>query len=104
MGLPKTGSTATAGVFHELGLNVAHHTSSVVDESCQVMSNSEEANYGPLDAVFPDARWLILFSSDRLAWLRSVHAHVGLWPNGVPDPEHFPPLDYLPAVFFGCSV
>ena len=77
MGLPKTGTTATANALVHVGLKVAHNQGDMLDKNCDVIINTLESKYEKLDRQHPGAKWIITYSANASAWVDSVNGHVG---------------------------
>ena len=60
MGLPKTGTTATATALVDVGYHVAHNQGDKLSPQCQVLANTHESSYAELDRKHPSAKWLII--------------------------------------------
>merc|ERR1712113_1171511 len=95
MGLPKTGTTATAAALVDVGYHVAHNQGDKLSRRCQVIANTLESRYAELDQKHPNATWLITYSANASQWVDSVQAHVK---------RHHPPEKSLPCNFYGCAM
>lgn len=75
MGLPKTGTTATAHALLKLGFGVTHNSGDKLGQSCNVILNTLENQYKELDRKYPTARWLITYSANVTEWMNSWTQH-----------------------------
>lgn len=75
MGLPKTGTTATANALVDVGYNVSHNAGDKLRPRCQVIVNTLESSYPELDRKHPNAKWLILYTTTmpRGGWIPCKH-------------------------------
>lgn len=104
MGLPKTGTTATAVALQKLGLRVSHDNGDVLyadangSPTCNVLSNTLENKYHVLHESYPQALWMVTYSRDVKAWFNSVQAH-----NKHKWEKYKIRRRYLPCHFYGCE-
>ena len=77
MGLPKTGTTATASALELAGLQVSHNNGDTLARGCDVIINTWEDKYDRLHETHSRARWIVTLSADVDAWAQSVSMHWG---------------------------
>ena len=97
MGLPKTGTTATAVALQDqLGLKVAHNMGDKLlldgNSSCNAIINTLESHYDDLYYKHPNAKWIVTYTSNVTQWMDSVRVH-----NRIQRRKH------IPCNFYGCD-
>ena len=103
MGLPKTGTTATAHALNGVGYHVAHNQGDRLSSKCNGIANTMEEFFEALDHKHQRAKWIITYSRNASSWLDSVNNHVGRYqyPNCGPKTRT---CTVLACQFYGCSI